>query len=386
MNMMLKSTTAVALVGYSAAPADAVSTNHPDAELIAMARQAISIGRQADEIGNRVGDLAQDYHARKPTRPDALRWHPTDPVGYEMEQTAPGRGHCWCNSEQIEERRNTPCTREEFVGIQEDWETLPFDAPPSPEQRERFYAQVPNERDQKRFDQILAAHDAYNAELDALRHEIGLDVAEVRFDQLSEQSLDLEREVIGRQAKTLNGLRAKAEMLIYNWGDNLPSGPDDGLVENVMASIVTDLCNFTGVRAVAPDIADAAVMIRDGRLETDPIFVAIDAHRRAWADFSAVCSELSNRVPADKQADAEVTRLNEAIDDAAGKLLDVIPTTIAGASALLAYAAEHASGGNMWPDGYVDEDTKSGWDRVHGVSWEVLLHKNLAKALPNIAA
>jgi len=40
----------------------------------------------------------------------------------------------------------------------------------------------------------------------------------------------------------------------------------------------------------------------------------------------------------------------------------------------------------MWPDGYADENAKSNWDRTHGVSWEVLLHKNLAKALPNIAA
>jgi hypothetical protein len=70
------------------------------------------------------------------------------------------------------------------------------------------------------------------------------------------------------------------------------------------------------------------------------IFAAIDAHRAAWAELSAA-PELSD-VPADELADAELTRLNEAVDFAAGKLLDIIPTTIAGTSALLAYAAEHA--------------------------------------------
>ena len=75
------------------------------------------------------------------------------------------------------------------------------------------------------------------------------------------------------------------------------------------------------------------------------IFAAIDAHRAAWAELSAA-KELSD-VPADELADAELTRLNEAVDFAAGKLLDIIPTTIAGTSALLAYAAEHASGGNV---------------------------------------
>jgi len=63
-----------------------------------------------------------------------------------------------------------------------------------------------------------------------------------------------------------------------------------------------------------------------------------------------------------------------------------MPTTIIGVVALLTYAADHACGGNSWPDGYVDENPKTGWDRVHGVSWEVYVHKNLAKALPKITA
>jgi hypothetical protein len=43
MNMMLKSTTAVALLGYGAEPPDAVSADHPDAEL---ADPAFTVGRE----------------------------------------------------------------------------------------------------------------------------------------------------------------------------------------------------------------------------------------------------------------------------------------------------------------------------------------------------
>ena len=86
-----------------------------------------------------------------------------------------------------------------------------------------------------------------------------------------------------------------------------------------------------------------------------------------------------------EQSEREVLRLDDAVDDAADSLLDVMPTTIAGVSALLTYAADHACGGNSWPEGYVDENPKTEWDREQGVSWEVILHRNLARALPKIA-
>jgi hypothetical protein len=114
----------------------------------------------------------------------------------------------------------------------------------------------------------------------------------------------------------------------------------------------------------------------------DPIFAAIEAHQRAWAEYCQKCSAIDD---ADTEPNRELVRLDQAVDDAAGGLLDVMPTTIGGVSALLTYAADHACGGNTWPEGYVDENPKTAWDRVHGVSWEVFLHKSLARALPKIA-
>jgi hypothetical protein len=118
--------------------------------------------------------------------------------------------------------------------------------------------------------------------------------------------------------------------------------------------------------------------------ERDPIFAAIDAHHLAWAELSANCSALDEADT--EESERELERLNTAVNEAEDKLVDIVPTTLAGVVALLNYAADHAVGGNMWPAGYQDMHPKTGWDREHGVSWEVLLHRNLAKALPKIAA
>jgi hypothetical protein len=78
--------------------------------------------------------------------------------------------------------------------------------------------------------------------------------------------------------------------------------------------------------------------------------------------------------------------LHDRIDDAADGLPEVVPTTVAGVVALHTYAADFAHRGNIWPTGYVPGHPKTRWDREYGVSWDVILHQNLARALPRIAA
>jgi hypothetical protein len=59
-----------------------------------------------------------------------------------------------------------------------------------------------------------------------------------------------------------------------------------------------------------------------------------------------------------------------------------MPTTTAGAAAVLDYVAEHARRGEGFGAHYViDDNPRSGWEAEHGVTFEVALHKNLAKAL-----
>jgi hypothetical protein len=125
---------------------------------------------------------------------------------------------------------------------------------------------------------------------------------------------------------------------------------------------------ITGAAAASPDKAG------------DPIFAAIEAHRRAWSDLDP-CSDLDEAASSgDKEAERELNRLHAALSDAEDNLLDIPPTTIAGAAAVLAYAAHHVSGGGgiSWPNG-------KAWMSRRGVEWEVILHRNLAKALQAMA-
>jgi hypothetical protein len=108
----------------------------------------------------------------------------------------------------------------------------------------------------------------------------------------------------------------------------------------------------------------------------DSIFAAIEAHRRAWSDLEP-CSELDEAASGgDKEAEQELSRLHAALSEAEEGLLDIPPTTIAGAAAVLEYAVYHVSGGGgeSWPNG-------EAWMSKHGVKWEVIFHRNLAKAL-----
>lgn len=63
-------------------------------------------------------------------------------------------------------------------------------------------------------------------------------------------------------------------------------------------------------------------------------------------------------------------------------MLHVLPTTLAGAAALLAYAAEHARRGCGWPEDLVDGAETDQSERRH--DWEVYLHEAVADALVEI--
>jgi hypothetical protein len=119
--------------------------------------------------------------------------------------------------------------------------------------------------------------------------------------------------------------------------------------------------------------------------EVDPIFAAIEAHRRAWTENERECSKLDEATHAgDDQAKRRGRQLLEAVDATADALVDILPTTLAGVAALLEYAGDHAiDRGDRWPGEYVVED-ESG--QRHVVFWETALHVNLVEALSKIAA
>jgi hypothetical protein len=142
---------------------------------------------------------------------------------------------------------------------------------------------------------------------------------------------------------------------------------------------------------VSPSVASATA---------DPIFAAIDAHRKLGRQLEAVLTQrnrLERTIPeALRQTDLSRRGIVEtdspewiasektleaifaAESDAELELAGVVPTTSAGVVALLSYAVEFVAPGNTWPTDLLDDDGRD-------ATWEILVMRNCAKSLANLS-
>ena len=82
--------------------------------------------------------------------------------------------------------------------------------------------------------------------------------------------------------------------------------------------------------------------------EPDPIFVAIERHRKAYAAMQALDAELLNEHCAGtlnpmKEAEKAVLEIASAELDAVRQLIRVVPTTLHGLLAMLVYTGEYVA-------------------------------------------
>ena len=159
-----------------------------------------------------------------------------------------------------------------------------------------------------------------------------------------------------------------------------------------------------GLAAAAPALAVGQASAQGSG--TDPVFAAIDAHRRAAADHAAsvdtvvtleeslpetsrqwIVSDDALVPPADNSDDPRwiaaqnaILKTGEALDKAAWALIDdAPPKTVAGAAALLGYAHEFAVSGQHWP-------TSAGEGAAETESWNSELHRVVAESLAGNAS
>jgi hypothetical protein len=78
--------------------------------------------------------------------------------------------------------------------------------------------------------------------------------------------------------------------------------------------------------------------------EPDPIFAAIERHRQAWETLKSA------------PHDDDQMRLHEAVLDAESEVVNIRPTTTAGAVALRAYHREHRHRERTYPAPYPSEN------------------------------
>jgi hypothetical protein len=424
MNMMLRSTTAIALLGAGNIEAGATPLEvSPDGGALALSKQIVELHPAFVQAQKLADDLHDLYAARRRERPAAL--YPTRRDGMipgvkfehddlwgkqdysaisamspeRLSKEPPERRvyNCWCDVIDVEALRafvEAPVPMEkEFIGTSEEWEVFCTEStrqlrsvpewPESFEYDQRLWADVPDTEIHQRASEILRAWLTYTEGLDQYR--TGLCAANDRGDLLCEEIENLRDRLYKTKTSSLEGLRAKTAVFLQTryCATFDPDRPDELFLQSIVSDL-TGLPNDRPYDTTSNMIVTSSVLAKAEATANDPIFAAIDAHRRAWAELNANCSALD--AAGTEEAKREERRLNDAVDAAADKLVEIVPTTIAGVTALLTHAAEAAQGGNMWPDGYVDEHPTNGWDRTHGVSWEVLLHRNLAKALPHIAA
>ena len=132
--------------------------------------------------------------------------------------------------------------------------------------------------------------------------------------------------------------------------------------------------NFvTGLALAAPVAAVAMPALAFAMpIEPDPIFAAIGSAPPRRAIYLAIVRPWINDAATRTRSVASL--LHDAVTDAEDGFLDVIPTTLAGAVALLTYVADHSCMGNMMGGCHYEADSRSAavWpvSLKGGVSWE----------------
>jgi hypothetical protein len=187
----------------------------------------------------------------------------------------------------------------------------------------------------------------YRRKLERLRSQIGLTAANREVEKLAAKERKLARRILSLPATTRGDLAVK--VAIYNlWQGDEPAGE----------SIIRDVKSLIGANDSAP---------RAFSVKEDPIFTAIDAYRRALSEDvrHTPALEAAER-NGDSGASQKAQTLHDAACDAWRRLAEVVPTTIAGTSALLSFVGE----------------SDSSWEP----KWMKTLHNNLARALPTLAA
>ncbi|MBH5372964.1 hypothetical protein [Bradyrhizobium glycinis] len=220
----------VAVLPIVATPSIAHSSDHlpPDDRRLVDLAARIERVQPAYQKASEASEAAWDaYYAQVPQRPAELAWRPTDPVGYDIEEvdikvehpseTQRRRRRLWCLASDIEKLRGKPLMRWEFVGTDEEWQRgdgarFDDDRRPLPECA-HLWRGVRDVDGQLRADELVAALDGWQLELEQLRRVLRVDEFDERAEQVQEELNDMWKEILQLRASTLEGLQAKARVL-----------------------------------------------------------------------------------------------------------------------------------------------------------------------------
>lgn len=146
------------------------------------------------------------------------------------------------------------------------------------------------------------------------------------------------------------------------------------------------LSQAAGAVAGSTALIGAASVACPAVAAVDPIYAAIAAHERAAEAYTVALLRQDEDIsdPQIQEAILDATELAaEADTDAAWEMVNTIPTTVAGAVALLKYSmsGEHRYGCE-WPHLFDEEDT----EYEHAKPWDWFLQRTLVRSLEAIAS
>ena len=221
-----------AAVGVVALPMGAsalAGPAHPDAALFALLDAWSPARAAADAAGDRSEALWMEFADMEPARPPALHFSGADGLNcdFDVEVLRDGRRIALYGLQEVEKLRGMPLpTRSEWVGEPAPWG--------NGEQVGRWVS-VPNERAIARRAEVIAAHDAWMVERQAVKDRLGMDAADEAEEEACQALGEVEAAILATVPATAAGLAAKAR---WATRDGLPKATAAEWAQRVAADVV----------------------------------------------------------------------------------------------------------------------------------------------------
>lgn len=260
-SILMSTAVSVASLASSTAIAEPVLVgDHPDADLIALAKEAIALDQKYEEATARVDELDVAYFERASNRPPELYAKPDDGriphIGFEHDNSLDDRKlNCWCVVQDADALRvfiTEGGKSREFIGTDQQWEEfkalatarlaeLGSEKMVSPPEYDHLWAIVDEPELRRRAEEILRAYEHHAAECERFEIELGIEAANNKANILITAVRALCERIEKTKAMTLEGIRAKAFVLAHiSWGGTI-SWDQSSAGDRLVASMVSDL-------------------------------------------------------------------------------------------------------------------------------------------------
>lgn len=206
MNMVVSATAIAAASPALAAP-------ETDSHILAAVARLHELKPDYDAAQARWDEVYAQFILRRPEKPEALRWHPC----HSLNVKHVGREKPFYCPFDLNQKRDVAQLTWTYVGPEQYMPAGAWDSENACPRAEyvHLFTSTPDEKRQQRLHEAVAALDAYTAQVDAIKDQIGFHDVEDRLNDIYfKQVVPLQDAVIKTPAHTPAGVRAKARMAI----------------------------------------------------------------------------------------------------------------------------------------------------------------------------